>query len=174
MKRDLGSVRVLTVGVVSVLGVLGWSLTGCMVSTSSANAADRPSVAIASLSITPTTVNDGETFEVVWDVAHSSNSGEVLEIGLYAGTAASLVTAAQRDASVFFSVATTPGSGLTDISRSSSTCTRTGSAVMCTPASGRGRTVGTEALETTFRACNSYVLDTTDVCDTRAVTMTFP
>ena len=163
----------------AALAALSWSPLGCTVGASSGTPAQQPTtVAIASVSVSQTTVGDGETFDVTWNVTHSNNLGEVIDMGLYLGTAADLSSSSQRDARVFFDLATTPGSGLSDPSQSSITCSRAATLVTCGSGAGRtSRTVpaGTGNVETTFRACNQFVTDpTSEVCDTRALQMTFP
>jgi hypothetical protein len=161
----------------AALAILCAMAAGCGGGAADAQGSGRPTVAIASVSVDPTTVADGATFEVTWDVSHSNHLGEFIEMGLYLGTAADLTSASALDARVFFDQATTPGSGLPDPSHSHITCTRTGTGVLCGDGAGMGiRAVPTGGLtETTFRACNSLVTDSSsEVCDTRALELTFP
>jgi hypothetical protein len=160
----------------AALTILCATQAGCG-GSADAQGTGRPTVAIASVSVDPTTVADGATFDVTWDVSHSNHLGELIEMGLYLGTAADLTSASALDARVFFDQATTPGSGLPDPSHSHITCTRSGTGVLCGDGAGMGlRTVPTGAVtETTFRACNSLVTDaSSEVCDTRALELTFP
>jgi hypothetical protein len=135
---------------------------------------DSASVSIEAFSVSPTTVADGESFEVTWSVKHTSSAGYFTQMGLYMGEEAGLDTADERDARALFSVAATAGAP-SDPSSSSMTCTRTGNNLKCdTPGSGsRTVTAGAE-MQVTFRACNSYVLDTEEVCDFESVALSFP
>jgi len=128
------------------------------------------SLKIDSLSVTPTTVGDGESFQVTWKVSHPTKSGYVTEIGLFRGTPATLTTASQLDSSRLFNLATTAGvsNGVDD---SSITCTRTGTIVRCGTNGGQDVAGVTDF---TFRACSSYVLSPDDVCEMRPVALIFP
>ncbi|HEX2877218.1 MAG TPA: hypothetical protein VHP33_38475 [Polyangiaceae bacterium] len=128
------------------------------------------SLSIDALSVTPEAVADGESFEVTWKVSHTNKTGYVTEMGLYVGTADELVDG-QRDSRRLFDEATTAGVANGADNRSI-TCTRTGTIVKCGETNG-GRDIAGETAFT-FRACTSYVLSTDEVCETRAVSLTFP
>lgn len=133
---------------------------------------DAASVSIDDLSIEPTTVNDGDTFVVTWQVSHTTSAGYFTQLGLYLGGESGLETAAARDSRSLFSVAATAGAP-SDPSSSSMSCTRTGANLRC-DSGGSTRSAPAEETQVTFRACNSYVLDSEEVCEMRSLLMTFP
>lgn len=145
---------------------LGSALSACSV-----GAEDDADLSIDELSVTPTEVADGASFEVKWRVSHTSKSGYVTEMGLFLGTPAELVEGSERDLRRLFDVATTAGApnGADD---SSISCKRTGERVQCGKTDGSRDITG--VTDFTFRACTSYVLSTEEVCETRAVPLTFP
>jgi hypothetical protein len=153
---------------VSVGLVLG--LSACF-SVSSNATDDDASLSIDALSATPATVSDGESFDVTWKVSHTTKVGYVTEMGLFLGTPADLEDGSERDSRRLFNVATTAGApnGAAD---SSITCTRTGNIVKCGETNGGRDVVG--ITDFTFRACSSYVLSSEEVCETRAVSLSFP
>jgi hypothetical protein len=150
---------------------LGLGLSGCFSVSSPDSNGDDASLSIVALSATPTSVGDGESFEVTWKVSHTTKVGYVTEMGLFVGTADGLEDGAERDSRRLFNVATTAGApnGADD---SSITCTRTGTIVKCGETNG-GRNVA-DVSDFTFRACTSYVLSEDEVCDTRPVALAFP
>lgn len=154
----------------------GLGLSGCLSLNAGTSAddggdgGDDASLNIDSLSVTPETVADGESFEVTWKVSHTNKTGYVTTMGLYVGTADELVDG-QRDSRRLFDQAITAGvaNGADD---SSITCTRKGTIVKCGETNG-GRDIAGIS-DFTFRACSSYVLSSDDVCETQAVSLTFP
>ncbi|MES1184071.1 MAG: hypothetical protein ABUL60_09655 [Myxococcales bacterium] len=150
---------------------LGLGLSGCFSISSPDAGGDDASLSIVSLSATPTSVADGESFEVAWKVSHTTKVGYVTEMGLFLGTEDGLDDGAERDSRRLFDVATTAGAP-NSADDSSITCTRTGTIVKCGETNG-GRDVAGVS-DFTFRACTSYVLSQDDVCETRAVSLTFP
>jgi hypothetical protein len=132
---------------------------------------DDASLSIVSLSATPTSVGDGESFEVAWKVSHTAKVGYVTEMGLFVGSADGLDDGSESDSRRLFNVATTAGAP-NSADDSSITCTRTGTIVKCGETNG-GRDVAGVS-DFTFRACTSYVLSEDEVCETRAVSLTFP
>jgi hypothetical protein len=150
---------------------LGLGLSGGFSVSSPDSNGDDASLSIVALSATPTSVGDGESFEVTWKVSHTTKVGYVTEMGLFVGTADGLEDGAERDSRRLFNVATTAGApnGADD---SSITCTRTGTIVKCGETNG-GRNVA-DVSDFTFRACTSYVLSEDEVCDTRPVALAFP
>ena len=165
------------------MGKLGWlavclscalGATGCSSSDADEDGeGDSPSVSIDELSIEPTTVADGDTFVVTWRVSHTTSVGFFTQIGLYLGGESGLETASARDSRSLFSAAATAGAP-TDPSNSSMSCTRTGDNLRCDTTGGNTRSVPAGEAQVTFRACNSYVLDTEEVCRMRSMVMTFP
>jgi hypothetical protein len=93
------------------------------------------------------------------------------EMGLFLGSPEGLDDGGDRDSRRLFNVATTAGvaNGADD---SSITCTRTGEIVKCGETNGGRNIAGIS--DFTFRACSSYVLSTEEVCETRAVALSFP
>jgi hypothetical protein len=134
---------------------------------------DSASVSIDDFSIEPTTVNDGDTFVVTWRVAHTSSVGYITQMGLYMGGESDLETTSARDSRSLFSLAVTAGVP-SDPSSSTMSCTRTGANLRCDTTGGSTRSTSEEEAQVTFRACNSYVLDTEEVCEMRSLLMTFP
>jgi len=119
------------------------------------------------------TVNDGDSFTATWKVSHTTTVGYITELGLYLGDGSNLDSASARDSSAFFTLAATQGAP-NDPSSSSTSCTRSALRIDCGTAQG---SVEVPAGDTpvTFRACNSYVLDSSsEVCDTQTLTMSFP
>lgn len=159
--------------------VLAWCVSGCFTgnfgpSLDTDDGGDAASVSIEAFSISPTTVADGESFEVTWSVKHTSSAGYFTQMGLYMGGEAGLDTADERDSRALFSVAATAGAP-SDPSSSSMTCTRTGNNLKCdTPGSSTRSVTAGEETQVTFRACNSYVLDSEEVCDFESVALAFP
>lgn len=149
----------------------GLGLSGCF-SIKPDSSEDKASVAVDSLSAEPESVNDGEKFDVAWQVSHTTAAGYVTEIGLYLGTPVDLATASGRDRRSLFVVAVTSGAP-NDASSSSVSCTRTGTLVKCDGTSYSSRDIS-GVTDFTFRACNSYVLSDDEVCETRAVSLKFP
>lgn len=149
----------------------GLGVSGCF-SVKADSSDDKASVSIDSLSAEPETVNDGDTFDVAWQVSHTTTAGYVTEIGLYLGTPADLATASGRDSRSLFVVSTTAGAP-NDASASSVSCTRTGTSVKCNSTYFSSRDIK-GVTDFTFRACNSYVLSSDEACETRAVTLHFP
>ena len=148
--------------------------TGCVISSTSSSrdsGGQSAHASIDSLSVTPMTVNDGDSFTVTWKVSHTTTVGYFTELGLYLGDGSNLNSASSRDSSAFFTFAATQGAP-NDPSSSTTTCTRAAQRIDC----GTG-SVEVPAGDTpvTFRACNSYVLDSSsEVCDTQTLTMSFP
>jgi hypothetical protein len=165
--RNLGWVA----AVVFVLGT-----TGCVISSTSSSTdsgGNSAHASIDSLSVTPMTVNDGDSFTVTWKVSHTTTVGYFTELGLYLGDGSNLASASSRDSSAFFTFGATQGAP-NDPSSSTTTCTRTAQRIDCGTAQS---SVEVPAGDTpvTFRACNSYVLDSSsEVCDTQTLTMSFP
>lgn len=159
--------------------VCAWGLSGCFSGNFGSgldtdSGGDSASVSIEAFSISPTAVADGESFEVTWSVAHTSSAGYFTQMGLYMGGEAGLDTADARDSRSLFSVAATAGAP-NDPSSSSMTCTRTGVVLKCDTTGGGSRSVTAgEETQVTFRACNSYVLDSEEVCDFESLAMSFP
>jgi hypothetical protein len=161
---------------------VGWAVfacafgsSGCLSINSSATdgGGDAAHVSIDSFSVTPTTVNDGESVTVTWNVSHTTTIGYVTQLGLYLGDAAGLDTAAERDARAFFTFAATQG-GPNDASSSSITCPRAGNIVDCGGAQPT-RDVPVGQTPVTFRACNVYAIKpASEVCDTQSSMLTFP
>jgi hypothetical protein len=159
-------------GWVAVSLALGLGLSAC-ISLNTGGDGDGSgdaSLSIDALSVTPETVADGESFEVTWKVSHTNKTGYLTTMGLYVGTADELVDG-QRDSRRLFDEAITAGvaNGADD---RSITCTRKGTIVQCGEENG-GRDIA-GVTDFTFRACSSYVLSSEDVCETRAVSLTFP
>jgi hypothetical protein len=158
-------------GRVVVSLALGLGLPACIaVNTGSDDGGGDASLSIDSLSVTPETVADGESFVVTWKVSHTNKTGYVTTMGLYVGTADELVDG-QRDSRRLFDEAITAGVA-NGADNSSITCTRKGTIVKCGETNG-GRDIA-GVTDFTFRACSSYVLSSEDVCETRAVSLTFP
>lgn len=150
---------------------LGFGLSGCFSISSPDAGGDDASLSIVSLSAMPTSVGDGESFEVAWKVSHTTKVGYVTDMGLFLGNEDGLDDGAERDSRRLFSFATTAGAP-NSADDSSITCTRTGTIVKCGETNG-GRDV-TGVSDFTFRACTSYVLSEDEVCETRPVTLAFP
>lgn len=148
---------------------LALALSGCF-SISHGDDDGDAELRIDSLTVAPTEVADGESFEVSWKVSHTSRAGYVTEMGLFLGTPDDLVDG-ERDSRRFFDVATTAGAP-NGADNSHITCTRTGTRVQCGSTDGSRDIAG--VTDFTFRACTSYVLSTEEVCETRAVALTFP
>jgi hypothetical protein len=148
--------------------------TGCASSDAEEDGGgDAASVSIDEFSIEPTTVADGDTFVVTWRVSHTKSVGFFTQMGLYLGGESGLETASARDSRSLFSVAATEGAP-TDPSNSSMSCTRTGNNLRCDITGGSTRSVPAGETQVTFRACNSYVLDSEEVCRMSSLVMTFP
>jgi hypothetical protein len=146
------------------------SFVGGCFTVSSDGESDGPSVRIESLSTSTTTLDDAASFDISWDVSHTEAAGYVTDVGLYVGTSADLETASERDRRALFKLATTHG--VPDrTSKGSMTCTRNAAQLSC--GGGRHELAAGEQ-ELTFRACNSYVLDTAEVCETRAIVLALP
>ena len=162
------------------VGVLVWGLacaiSGCNIGSGiggGGGGGGGPSVAIHAVNIEPSTVADGGSFTVTWDVSYNNGQGVFPEIGLYLGAAGDLATASARDSRSVFVFADTGGApnhpGMT------TTCTRTGARVQCTPGLNSSREVPAGPTEVTFRLCSENVLSSaSQVCDVRTLSMNFP
>jgi hypothetical protein len=141
--------------------------SGCFSLKTSDDGGDSPAVSIDSLSITPTTVADGESFTASWRVSHNTNGGYITAIALHLGEGSEV-----ESAPTLFSLSVTKGV-MDDVSSSSIVCSRKADAVTCGTQSPRTVPLGDTPL--TFRACNAFVLDSdAKVCDTQTVMLGFP
>ena len=149
---------------------LGCALCGC--NAGGGGGGGAPSVAIHSVTVEPTTVPDGGAFTVKWDVSYANGLGVVTDIGLYLGAPGELTTSSARSGRALFALADTGGAP--NRPGTSATCTRTGGSVRCTPGNS-SVSVTTGAVALTFRLCSAEVLNSaSEVCDTRALTLTIP
>jgi len=149
---------------------LGLTLSACFSISKTDSDADA-ALSIDELSTTATEIGDGESFEVSWKVSHTTKPGYVTVMGLFVGTPDDLAEGSERDSRRLFDVATTAGAPH-GAGNSSIMCTRTGTRLQCGTTDGSRDIAG--VTDFTFRACTSYVLSGEEVCETRAVPLTFP